>query len=231
MHIAVSERFLSIQGEGPSAGEPAYFLRLAGCNLACVWCDTPYSWDWKTYDRASQVETMDVLELAEKLGKDIPAAVSLLVVTGGEPLLQASSLLVVLSRLRDARPDVRVEMETNGTIRPREGLVPLIHLFVVSPKLLNAGELNVVSPRQVAQFRGLRAILKVVVLSSDDVKRVGELARESGFEPARVWISPEGTTPETIRRHARQVVEAAVSNGFHMSSRLQVVIWGDERGR
>ena len=48
--LKVSEIFASIQGEGPSAGAAAVFLRLAGCNLRCHWCDTKYTWDWQNYE-------------------------------------------------------------------------------------------------------------------------------------------------------------------------------------
>ena len=47
------EIFHSIQGEGVSAGTPTVFLRLATCNLACTWCDTRYTWDWRRFDFAS----------------------------------------------------------------------------------------------------------------------------------------------------------------------------------
>ena len=90
------EIFASLQGEGPSAGMPVAFVRLSRCNLACVWCDTAYTWHFEgdnrphrsdeTYDRkANQVtlEVSDVAALIEVLGQ------KRLVITGGEPLLQA----------------------------------------------------------------------------------------------------------------------------------------------
>ena len=50
VELKLSEIFESIQGEGPTAGEPCVFLRLAMCNLHCRWCDTKYTWDWKKYE-------------------------------------------------------------------------------------------------------------------------------------------------------------------------------------
>ena len=78
MTLRVAELFRSLQGEGPSAGTPAHFLRLQGCDVGCTWCDTKYSWD-ATQGRASTIA--EAFSGLRALG-DAP----LLVVTGGEPL-------------------------------------------------------------------------------------------------------------------------------------------------
>jgi organic radical activating enzyme len=73
------------QGEGPSAGQRAVFVRLSGCNLDCRWCDTPYTWDWSRYDPAEQSRVMTCDAIRDwALAQDV----DLVVVTGGEPLIQ-----------------------------------------------------------------------------------------------------------------------------------------------
>ena len=76
--MRVSEIFLSLQGEGPSAGVPAHFLRLQGCSVGCGWCDTKYSWDAAGGRECEPGLLLDELRV---LG-----SAPLLVVTGGEPL-------------------------------------------------------------------------------------------------------------------------------------------------
>ena len=79
------EIFVSIQGEGVFAGTPCIFIRLASCNLSCNWCDTKYTWDWKNYEYADHVITLNdddiYLIIKEHNLKHV-------VITGGEPLLQ-----------------------------------------------------------------------------------------------------------------------------------------------
>jgi len=76
--VGVSEIFLSIQGEGPSAGTPAHFVRLQGCDVGCHWCDSKYTWS-PAAGQAMALE--DTWARARALGE-----APLLVVTGGEPL-------------------------------------------------------------------------------------------------------------------------------------------------
>ena len=75
-HIPVMEHFYTLQGEGAFTGYPAYFIRLAGCDVGCVWCDVKESW---TVD-SSQLLTIDFL--LEELKKTPTKRV---VITGGEP--------------------------------------------------------------------------------------------------------------------------------------------------
>lgn len=72
----------TFQGEGPSAGTPAVFIRLSRCNLACSWCDTKYTWDWAHYDPRKESARLGVTDLAE-WALSLPPG--LVVITGGEP--------------------------------------------------------------------------------------------------------------------------------------------------
>jgi 7-carboxy-7-deazaguanine synthase len=97
------EIFKSIQGEGKSQGKPAIFIRLAGCNLDCNWCDTPQS-----HVDGRELDNDEIIRMVkESGGQDI-------CITGGEPLLQLSELKLLLSRL--SRLGYSIEIETNGTI-------------------------------------------------------------------------------------------------------------------
>jgi 7-carboxy-7-deazaguanine synthase len=101
--VKVSEIFRSIQGESYLAGLPCTFVRLAGCNLRCKWCDTSYAWEAET---ACEMSVSDILEKVRSLGID------LVEITGGEPLLQGESL--ELMRLL-CEAGARVLLETNGS--------------------------------------------------------------------------------------------------------------------
>ena len=94
MTLVVSEVFgPTLQGEGPSAGQRAGFVRLGRCSLSCSWCDTPYSWDWKRYDPAVELRELPVGEVAASIrAMDVP----MVVVTGGEPLLQQRAIVELL---------------------------------------------------------------------------------------------------------------------------------------
>src|SRR5580658_8060870 len=100
--LQLAEIFYSIQGEGMWTGMPAVFVRLAGCNLACDFCDTDYS----TKFFASVDE---VLEKVRETSGDCP----MVILTGGEPLAQAETPALIEALRRDGR---RVHIESNGTI-------------------------------------------------------------------------------------------------------------------
>lgn len=107
MKLQVREIFPSIQGEGPFSGEPAIFIRLAGCNLRCPFCDT----DHKSISLYfSQPELANyVLGLIENKYQNI----NLVVITGGEPFLQNFVELVTCLLYR---VDLKIQIETNGSI-------------------------------------------------------------------------------------------------------------------
>lgn len=121
--LEVQEIFPTIQGEGPFAGTPAIFVRLAGCNLQCPLCDTDYTSRAQSY----QVDAVVTNIRLQCKGTGI----NLIVVTGGEPFRQ--SLAPLVKRL--LVEEYEVQIETNGTLFD-EGMVPYFNLVttVCSPK-------------------------------------------------------------------------------------------------
>ncbi len=102
--MQVIEKFVSINGEGLRQGEPAVFIRFAGCNLRCSYCDTKYSFENPNYEEESIVE---IIEYINSTG------VKNITLTGGEPLLQ-KDILELMKRL--SKLGYRIEIETNGSI-------------------------------------------------------------------------------------------------------------------
>ena len=78
--LPLVEQFHSLQGEGYHAGKSAFFVRLAGCNVGCSWCDTKHSWDDKKYPSISIKKIIESIKIAREKGA------SFCVITGGEPL-------------------------------------------------------------------------------------------------------------------------------------------------
>lgn len=102
MTVQLTEIFYSIQGEGTWAGTPAVFVRLAGCNLACDFCDTDYA-----LKLVASVD--DVVARVRAEGGDCP----MVILTGGEPLAQSTTPALIEALRADGR---RVHIESNGTI-------------------------------------------------------------------------------------------------------------------
>lgn len=223
------EIFRSIQGEGVSAGTPAVFLRLATCNLACSWCDTRYTWDWKNFDRDREVVALERKETERRI---VEFGLSNLVVTGGEPLLQQHELSALLASLSERR--WRVEVETNGTITPSVEMVRHVAQWNVSPKISGSG--NEIGRREVpfalSSFAARdNAYFKFVIVEPGDVGEASDLASRYGVPPERVVLMPEGVTSRVLNERGEWLAEECSVRGFRFSTRLHIHLWGNERGR
>lgn len=122
--LEITECFYSIQGEGPFAGRPATFLRLAGCNLRCPFCDTNY----KRLTTLNPRNTVDLVTATKKNNTN------LVVITGGEPFRQNISELLI--ELNSAGYEIQIE--TNGTVKPQPSVLAVLSrirpVIVCSPK-------------------------------------------------------------------------------------------------
>jgi 7-carboxy-7-deazaguanine synthase len=216
--LRIAEVFHSLQGEGPSAGTPAHFVRLQGCDVGCHWCDTKYSW---SFEAGAEVSVDQLRDRAQELGR-----ADLLVVTGGEPLAQTGVRSLLEAGLERW---ARVEVETSGIAPP-----PLSHprlAYNVSPKLPSA------TPRWAETWRHARAWVheprasfKVVVAGPHDVTDLLRLAAEHALPRARVGLMPEGLTDAAVRARALELAELCKREGFRLSPRLHVWLWGVRRG-
>jgi 7-carboxy-7-deazaguanine synthase len=227
--LLVSEVFgPTLQGEGPSAGRTAVFVRLGMCNLACAWCDTAYTWDAGRFDLSVELRPMPAEEVtADVLGRPAP----LVVVTGGEPLLQAEALVPVVAALRQAGR--RVEFETAGTVLPGH-LAGLADRFVVSPKLSNSGlpEGRRLRWPVLEEFAAIGpTAFKFVVSSPEDLSEVDRIVEALALDSGRVWVMPEGVTADAIAAGMRDLADGVTGRGWALSGRLHVLLWGDARGR
>jgi organic radical activating enzyme len=160
-------------------------------------------------------------------------SVNLLVVTGGEPLLQQKSLAGALKSLVQLAPHLRFEFETNGTVVPSDELAEMTELFVVSPKLSNAGmnrreRLRRDSLRLILEER---SVLKFVVSSPSDLDEVDQIVDELAVDSSRVYLMPEGIDSETLVQRLPWVNVEATKRGYRVTTRLHVMLWGDARGR
>ncbi len=217
--MKISEIFISVQGEGPLLGRPAVFLRLAGCNLACTWCDTTYArtprfvWD-------SDKTAIVLSRLLKRFSK-------LLVITGGEPLLQANELRKMLLKLRELVQDIEVQIETNATlsIRPIEDLVDII---VASPKLSNSGvpeKLREVHSDFIELSRKTRPILylKFVIESEKDIEEMQRIVTRLSVPPERVYLMPQCRNIDEQLRKLPMVTKLAIKFGYCVSPRLHIL--------
>lgn len=216
--VRVSEVFLSLQGEGPSAGTPAHFVRLQGCSVGCRWCDTKYSWG---SDAGRAVETAALWREAEALGE-----APLLVITGGEPLEHPGLVALLDGAL--ARW-ARVEVETSGVAPPPRSHPRLS--WNVSPKLPSATARSADTWAHAAAWVAEpNTTFKLVVGDPPDLDDALRLVRERALPRERVMLMPEGLTDADVKRHAALLAPVCVREGLRLSPRLHVWLWGAKRG-
>jgi 7-carboxy-7-deazaguanine synthase len=227
--MRIAEIFHSIQGEGRLVGTPSVFIRTSGCNLRCVWCDTPYtSWEPEGEER-----NLDEI-LAET--KRYPAKHA--VVTGGEPLL-AHEIEALTQQLK--RAGFHITVETAATIFKPVGC----DLMSMSPKLVNSTpwkrdqgkfawmhEQHRINMPVIEQFiERYDYQLKFVVERESDFAEVeGILEKLGNVERSRVFIMPQGITREELHERARWIVELCKEHGFSYTPRLHIELWGNRRG-
>lgn len=209
--VKVTETFVSIQGEADAVGWPTQFIRLTGCPLRCVYCDTQYAFhggDWR--------EVSDLVEVARSSG------VRHVCVTGGEPLAQ-KGCLDLLAALCDAGFEVSLETSGAMDIEPVDPRVSR----VVDIKTPGSGESARNRLENLDRLRP-RDQLKVVLCSRADYEWARDLMRERGGVACQVLFSPSWGQVEP-----RELAEWILADRLDVRLQLQLhkVLWGNEPGR
>ena len=223
--MKISEIFYSIQGEGTLVGVPSVFVRTSGCNLRCVWCDTPFTSWQPTGDERSVDSIVD-----EVNGYGASHAV----ITGGEPMI-APGIEALTKRLPQ-----HITIETAGTVDANVRC----DLMSISPKLANSTPVKRDGGRWADQHERLRYQpeilrgligrydyqLKFVIADAADLEQVNAMVGDIGASRSRVVLMPEGVDSAILAERGRWLAEIAKREGFRMTPRLHIDLWGNRRG-
>lgn len=208
--LQVHSIFYTIQGEGPYAGMPAVFVRLAGCNLQCPGCDTEYT------EGAKQMWVGEICEAIEQAAPGYP----IIVITGGEPFRQNLS---VLARTLVAMC-YTVQIETNGTLAPSDGL-PGTVTIVCSPKTGNINKAmrdRVDAWKYVARDADIAPSDGLPIIALGHSNR-GGLARPTNEAP--VYLQPMDEQDEHINVfNTKAVVESCLKHGHRLCLQMHKIV-------
>lgn len=185
--MRIVEIFGSIEGEGIRSGKLATFIRTAGCNCRCSYCDTKYSFDVSDYPDMS---IDDIMKKVEEIGN------KLVTVTGGEPLIQ-KDMRELLSRL--TLGGYKVNIETNGSvdIRPFQQVGNLNDfaisqdniMFTVDWKSISSGMSDRMLDSNLFACRD-KDVIKFVVGNKEDLDQMLEVITKNKFRCQNIYISP-----------------------------------------
>jgi 7-carboxy-7-deazaguanine synthase len=223
------EIYKSIQGESSFAGLPCIFVRLAGCNLRCSWCDSEY-----TFTGGYRLSEDEVVREIEKLATN-PGSVCLIEFTGGEPMLQERELVPLMERL--LRSGYELMIETSGE-RPLEGVPAEVHK-IVDVKCPGSGEgasfrlanLDCLTSRDEVKFvianRGDYEFARDFIRQHDLASRAGQVLLSPAFSKTP---SPERTADNALL-DPRELVEWMLADGLPARLSLQIhkFVWEPQK--
>jgi len=228
--MRIAEIFYSIQGEGKLMGVPSAFVRVSGCNLRCVWCDTPYA-SWEPEGVEETVE--GIVKRVEGFGGRH------VVITGGEPAIMAE-LPALCGELKGRGQHITIE--TAATVFTSA----VVDLISMSPKLSNSTPNRRENGRFAAAHErsrlnidviqgfidsGREFQLKFVVCEPGDMSEIRELlGRIRGWKADDVLLMPEGVEREVLESRAGWIGEVCKREGFRFCPRLHVMLYGNRRG-
>jgi 7-carboxy-7-deazaguanine synthase len=227
--VQLTEIFYSVQGEGRLVGMPSVFVRTSGCNLRCVWCDTPYT-SW-----APEGKRWSVREILGEVAKYPSGHI---VVTGGEPFLavEIEELTAGMKAL-----GAHITIETAATL-----FKPVAcDLVSMSPKLANStpwrrarGKFARLHERARLNFKVMQQFidiydyqLKFVVNQKKDFNEIEDvLGRLKNVDRSRVLIMGQGKTRKELRDKTKWIIELCKEHGFGYTPRLHIELFGNRRG-
>lgn len=223
----IVEQFMSIQGEGATIGSPAYFIRLAGCNLSCKWCDSKNA---SRQPLKSQINIKDV---------SIPEYANRLIITGGEPLLY--NLYSFIRNIKEKNQNLKIiEVETNGVLVPTSSVFDYVNQWNISPKLCDTQNLNIhqsIALQNIGTW-ALKAkdyskvIFKFVIGNNEQMNQVLTLLNTFPIPRDKVYIMQQGIKRDQFleNKFNYELIEMCKKHGLKYSTRLHIVLWDKQTG-
>ncbi len=208
--VEVSETFVSIQGESTHAGLPCFFVRLAGCNLRCSYCDTEYA-----RSGGRRMNVAEVISMARESG------VEMVEITGGEPLLQAGTPVLIEALCDEG---FRVLVETNGSMRI-DSIDPRA-VAVIDIKTPGSGMSAEMSYENLRMLRPHDEV-KFVITDRADYLWARDVIGEFGLAGGRTLFSPSAglLAPEEL---AGWMLEDRLP--VRLNLQIHKYLFGDRRG-
>lgn len=205
--LNVQEIFATIQGEGPYAGQPAVFIRLGGCNLQCSFCDTEF-------DSPKQILTKNIIQEVLLLANNNKQQLvrKLVVITGGEPLLQPIENL----SLELIKKKFLVQIETNGTIYRK---LPKAVKIICSPKN-SSGKYYPIRQDLLPRINAFKFLI-----SANDPRysKVSEVGQSQYQIP--VFVQPiDEYDQEKNQQNLQKTLAIANQFGYHISLQLHKIL-------
>ena len=216
--MKISEIFYSVQAEGLNLGMPAVFVRLAGCNKRCSFCDSKYSWIDDT-----EMTIDEVIKEARKYNcRNI-------VLTGGEPLCQQTELIQFMEQLLCISLFYHFEIETNATLAPQKRLAELTDLFTVSPKFEDFEYAEAFSHIEDLAERP-QVVFKFVVDKPEDMEKILAFDTRFNKQKREVFLMPCTINTLDMIVKLKWLIELAKKYNMRVTPRLQILAYGNKRG-
>ena len=212
----IVEKFLSVDGEGPSSGELATFIRFQGCNLRCSWCDTTYSWDKES--------TAEVLTAKEIYNYIKETGVKNVTLTGGEPLIQEN--IDELLELLNLDDNLIIHIETNGAVNIEPFKKRHTHNnlhYIVDFKLPSSNMTNKMNLNNLKLVEN-SDVYKFVVGSNEDLQMAYELIIKYDLtSKCLVYLSP--VSGNIDMQEIVEFMKDKKLNKVRLQAQLHKIIW------
>ena len=216
----VIEKFISIDGEGPTSGELATFIRFQSCNLRCSYCDTKYSWDEESINN---VEILSAEEIYDYIKSTKVKNVTL---TGGEPLIQKniSSLLELLNNDKD----LVVHIETNGSINIKEFKDKYKNIIFILDYKSPSSNMMKQMDKENFDLIDKKDMYKFVIGSKGDINKALEIIKLYKLQnKCLVYFSPVFDSSLTMEEIVDFMKENNLNN-VRLQVQLHKIIWDKE---
>jgi len=230
--LSIAEMFSdTIQGEGIHAGVISTFIRLQGCTLKCVWCDTLDVWP-----HGNEYSFEEIFKMWEDIGliKRFEEGQHL-ILTGGSPLKQQDKLVKFINLFSEKygfRPYIEVENE--AVLMPSNEFAKLVDWWNNSPKLRNSGMKDRVriKPEVLERMNSFdNSSFKFVVTCKEDWDEIEQdFIIPEYISKDKIIIMPEGMTQDELNLHREMAANMAIEQGVRFTDRLHVTIWNKKTG-
>lgn len=214
MTIPIIEIFNSIEGEGIRAGKLCTFIRVAGCNLRCSFCDTTYS-----YEGGVQQTVEQILDQVKQL--ECP----LITVTGGEPLLQKEVVNELIPQLLKLKYNVNIETNGSIDIETIDYRFDPNLMFTVDWKSPSSGMSDKMNSNNLKATH-IKDVLKFVVGSQEDLEAMLSVINDNNIK-AQIFVSP--VFGKIQMSNIVKFMQDNKLNNVRLQCQLHKIIWNPEK--